>query len=164
MAKKVVTSTKPSVPEVTKISLPPSTQGRMPSRPKFLKDLDKLPKEVQAAIKAEYPNGFSHKLVSYTTPKGEKVLALPFDTEEYAYLVRVTVMDSKNMTKDDDDDDLPVDKIPRDGLDLDGLDLDGLAKEDDSFSKDDDEDDEEYMSPKRRRGSRDEDEGDDDDY
>ncbi len=162
MAKKVVVA-KPTVPEVTKISLPPSKQGKTPSRPKFLKDLDKLPKDVQAAIKAEYPNGFSHKLVSYTTPKGEKVLALPFDTEEYAYLVRVTVMDSKNMTKDDDDDDLPVDKAPRDGLDLDGLDLDGLAKEDDSFSKDDDDDDE-YMSPKKRRGNHDDDDGDDDDY
>jgi hypothetical protein len=162
MAKKVV-APKTTVPEVTKISLPPSKQGKTPARPKFLKDLDKLPKEVQAAIKAEYPNGFSHKLVSYTTPKGEKVLALPFDTEEYAYLVRVTVMDSKNMTKDDDDDDLPSDKIPRDSLDLDGLDLDGLAKEDDSFSKDDDDDDE-YMSPKRRRGNHDDDDGDDDDY
>lgn len=165
MAKKVVPTAKPTVQEVTKISLPPSKQGKTPSRPKFLKDLDKLPKEVQAAIKAEYPNGFSHKLVSYTTPKGEKVLALPFDTEEYAYLVRVTVMDSKNMTKDDDDDDLPTEKVPRDGLDLDGLDLDGLAKEDDSFSKDDDEEDDEYMSPKRRRGqSHDDDDDGDDDY
>ena len=159
MAKKVVPTAKPTVPEVTKISLPPSKVGKTPSRPKFLKDLDKLPKEVQAAIKAEYPNGFSHKLVSYTTPKGEKVLALPFDTEEYAYLVRVTVMDSKNMTKDDDEDDLPVDKVPRDGLDLDGLDLDGLAKEDESFSKDDDDEEDEYMSPKRRRGNH----GDEDD-
>ncbi|MDZ7876413.1 MAG: hypothetical protein U5L45_02020 [Saprospiraceae bacterium] len=160
MAKKAVV-TKPTVQEVTKITLPPSKQGRTPSRPKLLKDLDKLPKDVQAAIKAEYPNGFSHKLVSYTTPKGEKVLALPFDTEEFAYLVRVTVMDSKNMTKDDEDDDLPVDKVPRDGLDLDGLDLDGLAKEDDTFSKEDDDDDE-YISPRKRRGSRDDDDDDDD--
>ena len=77
MAKKVVPTAKPTVPEVTKISLPPSKVGKTPSRPKFLKDLDKLPKEVQAAIKAEYPNGFSHKLVSSPPQKAKKSWRCP---------------------------------------------------------------------------------------
>ena len=136
-------------------------QVKAPSRPKLLKDLDKLPKDVQAAIKAEYPNGFSHKLVSYTTPKGEKVMALPFDTEELSYLVRVTIMDSKNTVRDEDDD---VDEKPaRENLDLDGLDLDALEKEDDSFGKDDDDDDE-YVSSSRRRRNSDDEGGGDEDY
>lgn len=135
------------------------------SRPKLVKDWDKMPKEIVAAIKAEYPNGFSHKLINYTTPKGEKVLALPYDTEDIAYLVRVTVMESKNVFKgdDDDDDDVVAVKAPREDLDLDGLDIDGLKEEDDSFSSGDDDDDE-YVSPARRRRSSNDDDDDDDDY
>ena len=133
------------------------------SKPKLVKDWDKMPKEIVAAIKAEYPNGFSHKLINYTTPKGEKVLALPYDMDDIAYLVRVTVMESKNVFKDDDDDDDAVAvKAPREDLDLDGLDIDGLKEEDDSFSGGDD-DDEEYVSPARRR-RKDDDDDDDDDY
>lgn len=134
------------------------------SKPKLVKDWDKMPKEIVAAIKAEYPNGFSHKLINYTTPKGEKVLALPYDTEDIAYLVRVTVMESKKVFKndDDDDDDVVAVKAPREDLDLDGLDIDGLKEEDDSFGGDDDDD--EYVSPARRRRANNDDDDDDDDY
>ena len=84
-----------------------------------------MPKELQAQIKADYPNGFSHKLISYTTPKGEKVMALPYDTDELSYLVRVTVLDTRNIVREDDD--LEDDTKPiRDDLDLDGLDIEGL--------------------------------------
>ena len=137
------------------------------SKPKLVKDWDKMPKEIVAAIKAEYPNGFSHKLINYTTPKGEKVLALPYDMDDIAYLVRVTVMESKNVFKgggdDEDDDDAVSTKAPREDLDLDGLDIDGLKEEDDAFSSSDD-DEEEYVSPARRRRSNNDDEEDDDDY
>jgi DNA-directed RNA polymerase subunit delta len=136
------------------------------SRPKLVKDWDKMPKEIVAAIKAEYPNGFSHKLITYTTPKGEKVLALPYDTEAIDYLVRVTIMESKNIQKGDDDDDedvAAVVKAPREDLDLDGLDIDGLKQEDDSFSSGDDDDDE-YIPPSRRRRQNDDDDDGDDDY
>jgi DNA-directed RNA polymerase subunit delta len=130
------------------------------SKPKVVKDFDKLPKDIQAAIKAEYPNGFSHKLINYTTPKGEKVLALPFDGDEYDYLVRVTIMESRNVVRDDDDLEDDIKPVREDlNLDLDGLDLEGLKDEDD-VSADDEEDD--YKPRSRRR--RDEDDDDDDDY
>jgi DNA-directed RNA polymerase subunit delta len=134
------------------------------SKPKVVKDFDKLPKDIQAAIKAEYPNGFSHKLINYTTPKGEKVLALPFDGDEFDYLVRVTIMESRNVVRGGgDDDDLDDDTKPvREdlSLDLDGLDLEGLKEEDDVSADDDDEED--YKPRSRRR--RDDDDDDDDDY
>ena len=136
------------------------------SRPKLVKDWDKMPKDIVSAIKAEYPNGFSHKLITYTTPKGEKVLALPYDTVEIDYLVRVTIMESKNIQKGDDDDDddvAAVVKAPREDLDLDGLDIDGLKQEDDSFGGADDDEDQ-YVSPSRRRRQNDDDDDSDDDY
>jgi DNA-directed RNA polymerase subunit delta len=134
------------------------------SKPKVVKDYDKLPKEVMAAIKAEYPNGFSHKLIAYTTPKGEKVMALPFDTDDLAYLVRVTVMDTRNIMREDDDFDDDKTTIVRDDLDLEGLDIDGLKEEDESINVGDDDDEEEdFISVRRKRG-RSEDDDDDDDY
>ena len=130
------------------------------SKPRVVKDFDKLPKEIQAQIKADYPNGFSHKLISYTTPKGEKVLALPFDTDDLAYLVRVTVMDTRTIMRDDDD--LEDEKPIREDLDLDGLDIDGLKEEDEPSVADDDDDDDDFVPTRRRRSNDDDD--DDDDY
>jgi hypothetical protein len=131
------------------------------SKPRVVKDFDKLPKDIQTQIKAEFPNGFSHKLIAYTTPKGEKVMALPFETDEWYYLVRVTVMDSRNIVKDDDDD--FDDKPLREDLDLDGLDIEGLKQEDD-VSVSDDDDDDDFITVRRKKGSSDEDDDDDDDY
>ncbi len=131
------------------------------SKPRIVKDFDKLPKELQALIKAEYPNGFSHKLISYTTPKGEKVMALPFDTDDLSYLVRVTVLESRKIVGDDDDLEDDVTKPIRDDLDLEGLDIDGLKEEEEPSVADDDEE-EDFVPSRRRRKSEEEDDGDDD--
>lgn len=135
------------------------------SKPRLVKDYLKLPKEVQAAIKLEYPNGYSHKLINYTTPKGEKVLALPFDTEEFAYLVRVSISDSRVIVREDDEDD---DKSPAlrgggDDLNLEDLDVEGLKEQDDVSVDDDDDDDESehYIKSRRRKKGDDEDDMED---
>ena len=131
------------------------------SKLRVVKDFDKLPKDIQTLIKAEYPNGFSHKLIAYTTPKGEKVMALPYETEDINYLVRVTILDTRTIVRDDDDD---VDDKPiRDDLDLDGLDIEGLKEEDEASVADDDDDDDDFI-PTRRRRKGDDDDDDDDDY
>jgi DNA-directed RNA polymerase subunit delta len=132
------------------------------SKLRVVKDFDKIPKEIQAAIKADYPNGFSHKLIAYTTPKGEKVMALPYETDDINYLVRVTVLDTRTIMRDDDDD-LADDKPIRDDLDLDGLDIEGLKEEDEASVADDDDDDDDFV-PTRRRRKGDDDDDDDDDY
>jgi DNA-directed RNA polymerase subunit delta len=131
------------------------------SKVRVVKDFDKLPKEIQTAIKTDFPNGFSHKLIAYTTPKGEKVMALPYETDDINYLVRVTVLDSRNIVREDDDveDDKPI----RDDLDLDGLDIEGLKEEDEASVADDDDDEDDFISVRRRRKGDDEDD-DDDDY
>jgi DNA-directed RNA polymerase subunit delta len=132
------------------------------SKLRVVKDFDKLPKEIQAAIKTDYPNGFSHKLIAYTTPKGEKVMALPYETDDINYLVRVTVLDTRTIMREDDDD-LTDDKPIRDDLDLDGLDIEGLKEEDEASVADDDDDDDDFV-PVRRRRKGDDDDDDDDDY
>ena len=59
------------------------------TKPKVIKDYDKLPKEVQNQILSTYPQGFMDKLVQYPSKNGTMVSALPFETEDMFYLVRV---------------------------------------------------------------------------
>lgn len=129
------------------------------AKKRIVKDYDKLPKETQAQVKMEYPNGFAHKLISYVGPKGEKVSALPFETEETYYLIRMTVQEARQIIRDDEDYD--EDGKLRDDFSLDDLDIDGLVKEGEADPvAEDDEDDFVIKRTSRRR----EEEDDDEDY
>ncbi len=122
------------------------------SKLRIIKDFDKLPKEVQAAVRAEYPNGFTHKLISYPGPKGVKIQALPFDMEDASYLVRMSILEARAPSaKDDDDDDIAI---------LGGKDLDLHALDADEAGDDGGDDDYDDYGKKNRN-----DDGDsDDDY
>ena len=60
------------------------------SKPRLVKDYEKLSDDIIEQIKLTYPEGFSHRLISFTNKEGAKVSALPFETDEIYYLVRMT--------------------------------------------------------------------------
>lgn len=97
------------------------------SKKRIVKDYDALPEELVAQIKVEYPYGFVQHLVSYTNKDGKKVSALPFETDDIYYLVRMTVQEAHQIIEDDED-----------------YDEEGTLRED--FSMDGLEDDEEESS------------------
>ncbi len=66
-------------------------------------DYEKLPEDVVNRIKIEYPDGFEENLVTFTNAQGAYVSALPFETEEIYYLVRMTESEARQIIKDDDD-------------------------------------------------------------
>ncbi len=70
---------------------------------RIVKDYDALPEEIIARIKAEYPYGFEDNLVTFTNKDGNKVSALPFDTEEVYYLIRMTMREARQIIEDDED-------------------------------------------------------------
>ena len=70
---------------------------------RIVKDYDALPEEIIARIKAEYPYGFEGNLVTFTNKEGNKVSALPFDTEEVYYLIRMTIREARQIIEDDED-------------------------------------------------------------
>lgn len=76
----------------------------MSSKPKVVKDFDKLPKDLQEQIKLAYPKGFHGHLVSYTDATGATRKALPYETEDRSYLIRMTLEESKPVVFDDDED------------------------------------------------------------
>ena len=113
------------------------------NKKRIVKDYDALPEEIINRIKAEYPYGFEGNLVSFTNKEGNKVSALPFETEEIYYLIRMTVREARQIIEDDDD-----------------YDDEGNLRDDfssDEFEGDDDDDDVKTSVPFI------EDEGDDDD-
>ena len=67
------------------------------SKPRVLKDFEKLELEIQEQIKLTYPSGFHQHLVSFVDREGQKRLALPFETEEKYYLVRMSIQEAKNI-------------------------------------------------------------------
>jgi hypothetical protein len=83
-------------------------------KPRVIKDYDKLPLEIQEQIKLEYPFGFSDNLIRFSNKDGLIVSALPFETEDKYYMVRMTVGEAIKIVEDDDDFD--DDGILKDGI------------------------------------------------
>ncbi len=73
------------------------------NKPRVVKDYDKLDKETQEQIKLFYPHGFESELISFKNAEGKYVSALPFETEEKYYLVRMTIGEAQDIIEDDDD-------------------------------------------------------------
>lgn len=63
-----------------------------------------LTPELQEAVKAFYPLGFTEAMMRIDKPNGDFFYAVPFDTEEVAYLVKIDVkIDDKAHEEDDKD-------------------------------------------------------------
>ena len=66
-------------------------------------DYEKLPEETINRIKLEYAEGYEDSLITFTNAQGRFVSALPFDTDEVYYLIRMTEGEARQIIKDDDD-------------------------------------------------------------
>lgn len=75
----------------------------MTTKPRVIKDYDKLSDVVVEQIKLVYPRGFVSHLVTFTNKDGEKRKGLPFETEDYYYLIRMTEAKADAIIEDDDD-------------------------------------------------------------
>jgi len=134
------------------------------NKKRVIKDYDTLPEDIKMKIKMSYPRGFAQHLVYYTDRNNKRVSALPFDTEDIYYLVRMTVREAVQIIEADEDYD--SDGVLRDDFAIggdeemfDGVkdevekvfkeapesaydDIDGQEKFDDDDDEDDDDDDE----------------------
>jgi hypothetical protein len=50
-----------------------------------------------------YPNGFSEHLIRFTDKDGKYVSALPFETDDKYYLIRMTNVQAQKIIKEDTD-------------------------------------------------------------
>ena len=63
-----------------------------------------LSPELQEAVKAKYPLGFTDAMIRVDKPNGDFFYAVPYDTDEIAYMVKVDVKIDDNSHEDDDKD------------------------------------------------------------
>lgn len=128
------------------------------SKPRIIKHYDTLDDELLEQIKLAYPGGFEKNLIRFTDVNGSLTSALPFETDEKYYLIRMTGSQATAIIAADDDydedgylndrvrleledkyDDENDDVDELDELEDDDMDEDDLADED--FNADDFDDD-----------------------
>ncbi|MDE5731377.1 MAG: hypothetical protein K2H81_07670 [Alistipes sp.] len=63
-----------------------------------------LPQELQEAVKLKYPLGFGEAMMRIDKPNGDFFYAVPFDTEEIAYLVKIDVKIDDRTEEDEEKD------------------------------------------------------------
>ncbi|MFW6289513.1 MAG: hypothetical protein ACOC0R_00980 [Mariniphaga sp.] len=111
-----------------------------PNKPKVIKDYNKLDKDLQEQIKFVYSDGFADHLIHFFDKNGIKVTALPFETEDRYYMLRMTENEAIRIVDEDDDfdeDGFLKDEVKQDYEDK-YADLDHVA---DQVSFDDEEED-----------------------
>ncbi len=133
------------------------------AKKRIVKDYDALPEDILHGVKQAYPGGYATHLISYTDAKGKKVSALPFETEDVYYLIRMTMNEAKQLIKDDEDydDEGQLIKAPvLDDVEVDE-EFDGKGEEDDDVAAGMDDEDDHIIVTRRRGRDEDDDVADD---
>ncbi|NJN78561.1 MAG: hypothetical protein HC803_09755 [Saprospiraceae bacterium] len=73
------------------------------NKPRVVKDYDKLSDDIVEQIKLNYPRGFQRNLITFKNAQGRYISALPFDTEDTYYLIRMTKAEAVEIIENDDD-------------------------------------------------------------
>lgn len=73
------------------------------SKPRVIKDYERINEDLVAQIKLNYPTGFEKHLVTFKAIDGKFISALPFETEDRYYLIRMTRAEAKEIIEEDDD-------------------------------------------------------------
>lgn len=73
------------------------------AKKRVVKDYDALSEDITRLVKQKYPSGYADHLVTYNDKDGKKVSALPFETDDTYYLIRMTILEAKRIVKDDED-------------------------------------------------------------
>ena len=115
------------------------------NKPRIIKDFEKLDPAVQALIRETYPSGYGSALITITNKDGLLISALPFETDDKYYLVKMPVRESKFVDEEDFEEDVFVKETVKPDLDDEFKEEFGSGDEpsddDDSYDDEDDDDD-----------------------
>lgn len=70
---------------------------------RIIKKYEQVTEDVLKLIKERYPDGYEDNLISFPLPSGELALALPLETEEVSYLIRMPKDSIPEESEDDSD-------------------------------------------------------------
>src|SRR5690606_31294061 len=71
------------------------------NKPKVIKDFLKLDEDLQEQILEQYPDGYEENLILFTDRDGKYAHALPYETEDKYYLLRMPPMKAKKSLSDE---------------------------------------------------------------
>lgn len=74
------------------------------SKKHIVTSFNNLTPELQASVKEKYPLGFTDAMLRVDKPNGDFFYAVPFETDEIAYMVKIDVKIDDNAQEDDDRD------------------------------------------------------------
>ena len=97
------------------------------AKKRLVTSFNNLPLELQEEVKAAYPLGYTDYMMRIDKPNGDFFFAVPFETEEISYLVKIDVkiddVSGDEEDKDYYDDDLKgADELANDNSDEDPAD------------------------------------------
>ena len=92
------------------------------AKKRLVTSFNNLAPELQDAVKAAYPLGYTDYMMRIDKPNGDFFFAVPFETEEISYLVKIDVKIDDASTEEEDkdyyDDDLKgADELANDDSD-----------------------------------------------
>ena len=73
------------------------------SKPRAVKEYEQLDPKILEQIKLTYPYGFSEHLIRFTNQKRKYISALPFETNDKYFLVKMTSERAEEIIEDDMD-------------------------------------------------------------
>lgn len=73
------------------------------SKPRVMTSFFKLDKEIQEQIKLNYPRGFEKHLIRFKNHKKKFVSALPYETDEKYYMVKMSMEEANKIILNDED-------------------------------------------------------------
>ncbi len=126
------------------------------AKKRIIKDYHALPEEIIRQVKMAYPTGFVAHLVQYTNQEGKLVSALPFETEDTYYLIRMTAQEAKRIVSEDEDYD-EEGVLRGDFADIEvETEFDTDVEEEDDYDDSEPLDEDDHIIVTRRRGGDDE--------
>ncbi len=80
------------------------------SKPKVIKNFEKLDEKTLALLAEAFPDGFQTKIQTFDIGGGKFMSALPFETEEFCYLIKFPVKEDVELESDGlgDDDEMDL--------------------------------------------------------
>ncbi len=74
------------------------------NKKRLVTSFNNLSPELQEKVRELYPNGFSDAMMRVDKPNGDFFYAVPFETDEISYLVKIDVKIDDMSDEDDDKD------------------------------------------------------------
>ena len=73
------------------------------SKPKVITEFEKLDEDIQNRVKLNYPSGFEKHLITFKNHKKHLISALPYETDDKMYLIKMSREKANLIILDDDD-------------------------------------------------------------